>query len=196
MDLGTPPAVWLAAGALLLGLVALAVAALSLAGQRRVRRAYRAFSRGGRGGPRDDVLSLLHSHIGEVGELRAEVAKLEHATTGLRDLMRCHISRVGTVHYDAFDDMGGQLSFSTALLDEHSDGLVLTSINGRTETRTYVKQLTGGSSGHNLSTEEREAIDRAQASIERRGDSQAAASSRGGARPGSRPRRRGFLTRT
>lgn len=196
MDMGTPPAVWLAAGALLLGLAALALAALSLAGQRRVRRAYRAFSRGGRGGPRDDVLTLLHSHIGEVGELRAKMAKLEHTTAGLRDLMASHISRVGTVHYDAFDDMGGQLSFSTALLDEQGDGLVLTSINGRTETRTYVKQLTGGSSGHNLSTEEREAIDRAQASIKRSGDSQPRASPRGGARPGSRPRRRGFLTRT
>lgn len=196
MDLGTPPAVWLSVGALLLGLAALGVAALSLAGQRRVRRAYRAFSRGGRGGPRDDVLTLLHSHIGEVGELRAEVAKLEQATTGLRDLLRSHVSRVGTVHYDAFHDMGGQLSFSTALLDEYGDGLVLTSINGRTETRTYAKQLTGGSSGHNLSAEERQAIDRAEASTERSKGTAPAGSPRGASRPGSRPRRRGFLTRT
>lgn len=196
MDLGTPPAVWLAAGALLLGLAALAVAALSLAGQRQVRRAYRAFSRGGRGGPRDDVLTLLHSHIGEVGDLRTEVARLEQATTGLRNLMRSHVSRVGTVHYDAFDDMGGQLSFSTALLDEHGDGLVLTSINGRTETRTYAKQLTGGNSGHNLSTEEAEAIDRAQSSTERSRDPSSPAPPGGAPRPGSRPRRRGFLTRT
>lgn len=195
MDLGTPPAVWLSAGAVVLALVALGLAGLSLAGQRRVRRTYRMFSRGGPGGPRDDVLSLLHSHIGEVGELRAEVARLEQATTGLRHLMRSHVSRVATVHYDAFDDMGGQLSFSTALLDERGDGLVVTSINGRTETRTYAKQLTGGGSGHNLSAEEAEAIDRAQASTGR-GTTSPEGSARGAARSGSRPRRRGFLTRT
>jgi hypothetical protein len=76
----------------------------------------------------------------------------------LRGLLRSSISRVGTIRYDAFSDMGGRLSFSTALLDEHGDGVVVTSINGRTETRTYAKPLVGGQSPHNLSEEEEAAV--------------------------------------
>jgi hypothetical protein len=62
------------------------------------------------------------------------------------------------VRYDAFEEMGGQLSFSAAFLDDHGDGLVVTSINGRTETRTYAKTIKALASAHNLSDEEREAI--------------------------------------
>lgn len=197
MDLGQPLGVWLSGVAVVLGVVAVGLAGLSLVGQQRVRRAYRAFSRGGAGRPRDDVLTLLHGHIDEVGALRAEVAKLREGTNQLRDLLRSSVSRVATVHYDAFDEMGGQLSFSTALLDEHGDGLVITSINGRTETRTYAKQLNGGSSRHNLSSEEREAIERAQSLAERTPTPPTAPAARGSARGGPRPpRRRGFLTRT
>ncbi len=62
------------------------------------------------------------------------------------------------VRYDAFDDMGGRLSFSAALLDDAGDGLVLTSINARSETRTYAKGVKGGASDHSLSPEEQQAI--------------------------------------
>ena len=43
------------------------------------------------------------------------------------------------VRYDALSEMSGQLSFSVALLNALGDGVVLSSINGRTETRTYAK---------------------------------------------------------
>ena len=48
---------------------------------------------------------------------------------------------VAVVRYDAFADMGGRLSFSAALYDDSGDGFVLSSINGRSETRTYAKAL-------------------------------------------------------
>ena len=54
--------------------------------------------------------------------------------------------------------MGGRLSFSAALLDDAGDGVVLTSINGRSETRTYAKSVARGGSEHALSPEEQEAI--------------------------------------
>jgi hypothetical protein len=65
---------------------------------------------------------------------------------------------VSVVRYDAFADMGGRLSFSAALLDDAGDGIVLTSINGRTETRSYAKGVKGGASEHTLSPEEEQAI--------------------------------------
>jgi hypothetical protein len=54
--------------------------------------------------------------------------------------------------------MGGRMSFSAALLDDAGDGLVLTSINGRSETRTYAKGVRAGASDHTMSPEEQQAI--------------------------------------
>lgn len=76
---------------------------------------------------------------------------------------RLSIQRFGLVRYDAFEEMGGRLSFSAALLDDHGDGIVITSINGRTETRTYAKPIRQLLSEHNLSEEENAAIAAAMA---------------------------------
>lgn len=72
------------------------------------------------------------------------------------------LRHVGVVRYDAFGDMGGRLSFSAAIYDDKGDGLVVSSINGRTETRTYAKSLVDLRSEHNLSPEEQQAIDAAR----------------------------------
>ncbi len=136
---------------------ALTLAALALVGHRRVREAYRTFSMGSR----DDVLTLLQRHIDQVEQLRGDVARQDQYGDQLRELIAGCVSRVATLRYDAFDDMGGRLSFSVALLDEHGDGVVLTAINGRTETRAYAKPIVAGESRHNLSHEETVAITRA-----------------------------------
>ena len=68
------------------------------------------------------------------------------------------------VRYDAFGDMGGHLSWSVALLDTGGSGVVLTSIHGRSEARTYAKSITGWTSEQPLSPEEREAIEHARPS--------------------------------
>lgn len=75
------------------------------------------------------------------------------------------LRHVGVVHYDAFQEMGGRLSFSAALFDDRGDGVVLSSINGRSETRTYAKTLVAGSSEHELSPEEKQAIARARQTL-------------------------------
>jgi hypothetical protein len=72
------------------------------------------------------------------------------------------LRHVGVVRYDAFGDMGGRLSFSAAVFDAQGDGFVLTSINGRSETRTYAKGLAGLKSEQSLSPEEQQAIRDAQ----------------------------------
>ena len=69
---------------------------------------------------------------------------------------------VAVVRYDAFADMGGRLSFSAALFDAQGDGLVISSINGRSETRTYAKALRAHESEQTLSPEEQQAISEAR----------------------------------
>jgi hypothetical protein len=65
---------------------------------------------------------------------------------------------MAVVRYDALQEMSGQLSFSLALLNSNGDGFVLSSINARSETRTYAKTIVGGKSTQVLSPEEDEAI--------------------------------------
>src|SRR5207244_9349095 len=95
----------------------------------------------------------------------AQIARVEQAVRSPATTDRGHqvsidssVHRVALFRYDAFEDVGGRLSFSCALLDEHGTGVVLTSINGRQETRVYAKPVTAGTSTYNLSAEEEEAI--------------------------------------
>jgi hypothetical protein len=93
-----------------------------------------------------------------VEELRAEVASLRAEAEANRTDMHDAIRHVAVVRYDAFGDMGGRLSFSAALLDDSGDGLVITSINGRSETRSYAKGISAGTSEQPLSPEEKQVI--------------------------------------
>lgn len=120
----------------------------------RMRRGLRALQASGSG--RDLVLT------GE--ELTKKVEALATEIDILRDAVVNAVQGVGVVRFDAFEDMGGHLSFSAAFLDSRGDGVVLSSINGRTETRIYAKPVEGASSRYNLSDEEQEAIRRALAS--------------------------------
>lgn len=65
---------------------------------------------------------------------------------------------VGLVRYDALNEMSGQMSFSLALLNAAGDGMVISSINGRAETRTYAKTVKAGEGTQQLSPEETAAI--------------------------------------
>src|SRR4051812_35146347 len=87
-----------------------------------------------------------------------DVLGLRQEVAALRAEARGALRHLAVVRYDAFDDMGGQLSWSLALLDDGGDGVVLTSIHGRTDARTYAKNVTGWASEQQLSPEETEAI--------------------------------------
>ena len=87
----------------------------------------------------------------DVTGLRQEVAALRVETAGA-------LRHLAVVRYDAFGDMGGHLSWSVALLDDSGDGVVLTSIHGRSDARTYAKSVSSWSSEQQLSPEEDEAI--------------------------------------
>ena len=159
MELSDSTLIVLLGIAITAAVVAAALAAVAIVGQRRVRAAFRVFA--GPRGIREDVVEIIERHVIEVRGLREDVDEVRRYSQDLRRLVGDCVSRTATVRYDAFDDMGGRMSFSSALLDEHGNGIVLTSINGRVETRTYAKPVRDGDSPHNLSDEEAEAIRRA-----------------------------------
>jgi hypothetical protein len=94
----------------------------------------------------------------QVELLRTEVAAVSAGLEDVRTDLADAIRHVAVVRYDAFGDMGGRLSFSVALLDDSGDGLVFSSINGRSETRTYAKGVKAGSSEAQLSPEEEQVV--------------------------------------
>ena len=69
--------------------------------------------------------------------------------------------KVGLVKYDAFNEMGGKLSFSLALLNETNDGFVMNAVHSREGCYTYVKEIIAGNSIIVLSPEEKEALEMA-----------------------------------
>lgn len=80
------------------------------------------------------------------------------ALTEIRSDMARSLRRVALVRYDAFGDHGGRLSFSLALLDDAGDGVTLTSIAGRTDSRLYAKPISAGHGRQDLSPEEDQAV--------------------------------------
>jgi hypothetical protein len=121
---------------LVIGIAALVVGVLALS---------RRTGRGGRSRRRaEDLPTDVAGLRGEVHALRTEVS----------DALR----HLAVVRYDAFGDMGGHLSWSMALLDDAGNGVVLTSIHGRSDSRTYAKNVSDWSCDQQLSPEEEEAI--------------------------------------
>jgi len=109
-----------------------------------------------------DVLATLARHARRLDGLDTSVEEVRTHSQDVRELVGRTLSKVGVVRYDAFDDAGGELSFSAAVIDEHSDGFVLTSISGRSAGRTYLKSVLGGEGTTLLSEEERAAVDAAR----------------------------------
>ena len=146
---------WIAVGAGAVAVIAVLLAFLAHLRFARVRRDYASLQGDDDSG---SLMSAVRRQIAEVGQLRREVATAEQQLATARADLADALRHVAVVRYDAFADMGGRLSFSAALLDDAGDGLVLTSINGRTETRTYAKGIKGAASEHTLSPEEEQAI--------------------------------------
>jgi hypothetical protein len=112
----------------------------------------------------DDALqAILDGHERKLARLEDAARKLALLDKRQGQQIRGAVQHVGMVRYDAFEDVGGRLSFSCALLDDRGDGVVMTSINGRQDTRVYAKPISGGRSSHNLSEEEDAAIQQALA---------------------------------
>ena len=91
-------------------------------------------------------------------DLRADLLGLRQEVATLSAESRQTFRHLAVVRYDAFGDMGGHLSWSLALLDDAGDGVVLTSIHGRSDARAYAKSVSGWASDAQLSPEEEEAI--------------------------------------
>ena len=117
--------------------------------------AYRQLVRDGGGGSLADV---LQGHVARVEEVRGRLGEIDVAQAELQHRSQTSIQHVGLVRFNPFEDTGSDQSFALALLDDRRDGVVISSLHGRTNTRLFAKPVEGGASSHALSDEEAQAI--------------------------------------
>lgn len=105
-----------------------------------------------------DWEKVVAGYLEEIRITTERAKELAHRSEEVGRRLERTIQRVGVVRFNAFPDVGGDQSFAIALLDNHGDGVVISSLQGRTENRVYAKPLKRWDSTYTLSDEEKQAI--------------------------------------
>lgn len=157
MDLPEPLTEILAIAGVALGLLALGIALIGWRKQRALARAYAQLDPAG-----GDAIEVLTAQREAVAAERIRIDDLETAITEVNDGLAQTLQHLAVVRYDAFGDMGGRLSFSVAIVDDRGDGVVISAIHARGESRTYAKGIVSGASDLTLTPEEQQALSAAR----------------------------------
>jgi hypothetical protein len=121
---------------------------------RAVRR-YRELVRDADGGSLHDRLAGNAIALDRAAQRMADIEAMQGTIEARSQRSLQHI---GMVRFNPFEDTGSDQSFAIALLDDRRDGIVISSLHGRANTRIFAKPVTDGTSEHNLSDEEAQAI--------------------------------------
>ena len=105
---------------------------------------------------------MLKKYLEDVREIKKDNAEIKAYYTKLdNDISSC-IQKIGLVRYNAFRDVGSDLSFAIALLDREDNGVVLNGLYGSESSNIYAKPIKNGKSSYQLSEEEKYALDIAE----------------------------------
>ena len=104
----------------------------------------------------------LEKRLNQIDSLVEANAANEKNIKKVVNNMKFTFQKVGLVKYDAFNEMGGKLSFSLALLNASNDGFVLNAVHSREGCYTYIKEIIDGNSIIVLADEEQEALNMAK----------------------------------
>lgn len=106
----------------------------------------------------DENLKVYMDRVQKVEDLNKEI--IQYCERLDKTVDTC-IQKIGIVRYNAFKDVGSNLSFTLALLDNNNNGVVLNGIYSRDNSNIYAKPIKDGKSEYILSDEEKEAIEKA-----------------------------------
>jgi hypothetical protein len=104
----------------------------------------------------------LKEVLAQFKNLEKNFEKISEELENLKKESKFSVQKVGMVRFNPFSEVGGNQSFSIALLDGNDDGIVITSLYARGENRVFGKPIKGGISEYPLSEEEKEAIEKAK----------------------------------
>lgn len=124
-----------------------------------LRQRLKIFFKGSKG---QDLEDLIAQQIKRQIKSEKDIHELFKSSQDLWKIATKSVQKVGVVRFNPFKDTGGDQSFAIALLDMNDDGVIISSLFTREETRIYTKPIEKGKSKYSLSKEEEEAIKKAK----------------------------------
>lgn len=129
-------------------------------------KAVRHYQRLTAGVTKENLMKVLEEHFSRIGGLEQAADMIKRDIEGIKKEDLTHIQRVGLIRFNPFDDTGGNQSFALALLNDHGDGVVISSLHSRETTRIYGKPVKNFAAGDfEFSAEEKEAVEAARKEV-------------------------------
>ena len=107
---------------------------------------------------------MLKKYLDDVREIKKDNSEIKAYYTKLDNDIDTCIQKIGLVRYNAFKDVGSDLSFAIAMLDRNDNGVILNGLYGSESSNIYAKPVKNGISKYQLSEEEKTALDIAEQS--------------------------------
>lgn len=121
----------------------------------KLKQRYRKLSRGIEN---KNMEEIINGYLDKVEQVEMESKQLKGLYDGIDQRIKGCVQKVSVVRYRAFEDVGSDLSFSVAVLDDKDSGFILTGLFGRHDCTTYAKPVDRGISRYELSSEEKQAL--------------------------------------
>lgn len=149
--------VYIMLGLVLLVLVLIIIMCVNAIKMKKLKRRFERFM------SKEDVNleELLVQYTKKLNVLLQNEKEMQTSIEYMEKVVKNCVQKVGVVRYQAIQNMGADLSYTVALLDENNDGVVFNGIYGRDGCYTYAKPIVEGKSSYNLSDEEVQAIENA-----------------------------------
>lgn len=109
-------------------------------------------------GKGNNLDEMLKDYLQDVSEIKKDNSEIKAYYTKLDNDISSSIQKVGLIRYNAFQNVGSDLSFALALLDRDNNGIVLNGLYGSESSNIYAKPIKNGESTYQLSDEEKDAI--------------------------------------
>lgn len=155
--LGFDP-IFIVAGLFLL-IIVLFILIIVLKGKmKNLEARYEDFMRGKTG---ESLESIILMRFDEIDKLKKSDVKKTKALNDIIENLDMTYQKIGIIKYDAFNEMGGNLSFALALLTKENDGFIINAMHSREGCYTYVKEIVKGESYIALAEEEQQALEEA-----------------------------------
>lgn len=136
---------------LIVTIVLIVVMLMLLSSVNKLERKYKKLMRGVNSG---NLEELINSKLDEIDNSKNDSKEALKKYELLKEEMKKCVNKVAIMRYKAFENVGSDLSFSIAILDDHNDGIMLTGIYSRNDSTTYAKPIDKGISRYDLSEEE------------------------------------------
>lgn len=109
-----------------------------------------------------DLVKVLERILKEQGQGSEAIKELNRQVALIKEEGTKHVQKVGLVRFNPFKEIGGDHSFSLAVLDGNDTGVIITGLHTRERTRVYMKAIKNGKSEFELSEDEKKALTKAQ----------------------------------